>query len=194
MKQFLFIAVIVMTCGFLAACDTALNRNYVAKNTYDATDKLVSEAGRAVSRRTPLLVTTITDIDYMETSNTFGRTISEQIASRLVQNGYNVVETKLRDSLNVKRGIESPVEAGEYLTSRNVDVLKGEQQATAAVTGTYAIAGQQVIVTLKMLNTTNGKIISATDFSLPLDANTRRLINTGGIGGSSFYGTSMFYE
>ena len=183
-----------MFSGFLSACESTIDRNYVAKQTYVATDKLISGAGRSISQSTPMLVGTLNDIDYLEMSNTFGRLVSEQISGRLTQKGYNVTELKLRNSLNIKRGLDHPMEAGEFILSRDVQALKAEQQAAAAITGTYAIAGQQVIVNLKMLDVATGKIISATDYSIPLEANTRRLMDMSTPNGGDFYGTSMFYE
>lgn len=192
--KYIMLTAIVMFGGLLTACESTLDRNYIARHTYKATYDLVSDSYPVVTQQTPMLVTTVTDIDHMETSNTFGRLIAEQISSRLAQMGYNVTELKMRDSLNIKQGLDHPMDSGEFILSRDIEALQGEHQAAAIVAGTYAVAGQQVIVTLKLLDTATGKIVNATDYSLPLEANTRRLMSAGGMGAVNFYGTSMAYD
>lgn len=193
MKLYALIAITVFA-GVLTACESTLDRNYVAKMTYKATQDLLLDTSPVITQQTPMLVTTVTDVDNMETANTFGRVIAEQISSRLAQMGYNVTELKMRESLNIKQGLDNPMDSGEYILSRDIESLKGEHEAAAIVAGTYAVAGQQVIVSLKLLDVATGKIVNATDYFLPLDANTRRLLSAGGAGAVSFYGTSIAYE
>lgn len=158
--------------------------------TYDATDDLISDARRGISANTPILVGTLSDVDKLERSSTFGRMISEQISSRLSQRGFSVSELKMRNSVNIKEGLGDTNESGEYLFSRDVSAIGGEHAAAAAVTGTYAVAGKEILVNLKMIDVASGKLLSATDFTVPLDSNTRPLVKNDV---TSFYGTSMAY-
>jgi TolB-like protein len=173
------------------------NRNYtdnaLAAETYRAVDRVLTQA--KINPQTPLLVGTLNDIDTMETSNTFGRIVTEQVVSRLTQRGNNVTELKLRKSLNIKEGKSNWTEAGEYMMTRDLESLKGEHKAAAVMTGSYAIAGEEIMVNLKLLDVATGKVKGSTDYSVTLDANTRRLTTApNGLGGMTFYGTSMAYN
>ena len=167
--------------------------NRLAWETYRAVDRVLSQA-RSISRNTPLLVGTVNDIDYLETSVTFGRVLQEQISTRLTHRQYNVTELKLRTSLNIKQGLLNPEEAGEYMLSRDIQALRAEHRAAALITGTYAVAGEEVMVNLKLIDVATGKVIGATDYSVTLDRNTRRLVQSSGNKGMTFYGESMAYN
>jgi len=178
---------------YLANNDYTDNR--LAWETYRAADRMMNQSGK-VARNTPVLVGTINDIDYLETATTFGRVLQEQISTRLTQRGYNITELKLRNNLNIKQGLVNPVESGEFMLSRNLEALKGEHKAAAVITGTYTAAGEEVMVNLKLIDVATSKILGATDYSVTLDANTRRLIqnNTGSASGFTFYGESQAYN
>ena len=176
----------------LGACTAP--KNSLKYETYVATDFVLHQANY-IDSSTPILVGTITDIDMLETSSTLGRMISEQITARLTQQGYNVTELKMRTSLNIKDGRKNASESGEYMLSRDVDSIRAEQKAAIAITGTYAVAGQDVLVNLKLLDVATGKILGATDYTIRKDSNVARLIsnNRAVHSGESFYGTSMAY-
>lgn len=177
---------------YLANNDYTDNR--LAWETYRAADRMMNQSYK-VARNTPVLVGTVNDIDFLETSTTFGRVLQEQISTRLTQRGYNVTELKLRNSLNIKQGLINPLESGEYMLSRDLNSLKNEHKAAAVITGTYALAGEEVMVNLKLLDVASGKVLGATDYSVTLDSNTRRLVQgNGGSGGFSFYGSSQAYN
>lgn len=158
--------------------------------SYDATDDLISDARFGARGSMPILVGTLNDVDKLERSSTFGRIVAEQISARFAQRGYNVAELKMRNSVNIKQGLGDPNESGEFLLSRDIGAIGGEHQAAAAVTGTYAVAGREIMVNLKMIDVATGKVISATDYAVPLDSNIRGLI---GADSTSFYGSSMAY-
>jgi TolB-like protein len=179
----------------ISGCATYSQGDMIADRTYEATDSLVRSSGLTNDdKNKPLIVTTISDINLPETSNAFGRLVSEQIAGRLAQRGFHVTELKMRESLNIKRGLLNPSEAGEFLISRDVQALPGEQTAMAAIVGSYALSGSDVIVHLKMLNTVNGQILGSTDYSLPLDRDIKNLLRAYSTVDNDFFGTSMVYN
>ena len=180
------------TSSFYLA-DNDYTDNRMAWEVYRATDRMLNQSMR-VSKNTPILVGTINDVDYLETSTTMGRVIQEQVMTRLTQRAYNVTELKLRNSLNIKQGLLDPLEAGEFMLSRDIEALRAEHKAAALITGTYAIAGEEVMVNLKLIDVATAKINGATDFSITLDRNTRRLIQSTGNKGMTFYGESMAYN
>lgn len=178
--------------GMVAACATY--NDQLAQDTYRATDRVISQVGK-INPNTPLLVTTLSNIDNLETSATFGRIVAEQVSTRLAQRGYNVIELKMRNGLNIKQGLGNSAESGEHILTRDVNALKGEHKAAAVITGTYAIAGRSVLVNLKFLDVKSGRIMGSTDYTVPFDNNLQKLLRTSSNNGAiEFFGNSIAYQ
>ena len=137
-------------------------------SSYAAADALLLRAPLDV--RAPVLVATLVDLDHLEQSSRFGRVVSEQIASRLVQRGLPVPELRLRSRVAL-----SPRE-GQLLLSRELREVSAAHAAQAVVVGTYAVAGRQVYVSLKLVRPEGNTTIAAHDYALPLDEESRTLL------------------
>ncbi|WP_120498885.1 FlgO family outer membrane protein [Kiloniella sp. EL199] len=137
---------------------------------YRAADTLVMTSNQVLDQNASVLVASIVDIDALETSSTFGRTVSEQLSGRIAQLGYSVSEVKMRDSLAVR-----PRE-GELMLSRDLAFLAGRQNAQAVLTGTYSISEHSVFVNLRLLRAGDGRILSATDFRIEKDADIASML------------------
>jgi TolB-like protein len=133
----------------------------IAKRTYDAVDNLLEKSQVAVDRSKPILVASIVSVNNLEESSALGRLMTEQISGRIVQLGYTTIEPKLRNSLAVQ-GV------GELILSRDVKLLKSSYTAQAVVSGTYAVGVDQVHLNLKLIELTDGRILSAVDYVLPV--------------------------
>jgi TolB-like protein len=184
----------ILFLGLISACSaigtSPVGSSNIQSKTYSAVDRLLKQS--QINQNTPLLVGTLNDINTMETSSTLGRVISEQISGRLSQRKYNVTELKTRQSVNIKRGLDNAAESGEFLMSRDLQALSTEHKASKVITGTYAIAGKQIMVNLKMIDIATGKILGARDYELAIDSNTSKLIQNSG-DSLEFYGSSMAY-
>lgn len=134
---------------------------------YNATDALMSRAGKTVTKATPMLVGTIGDVNNVESSSTLGRTITEQVSARLAQKGYKIAELKLRQGISIQTGGLSPETSGEYLLSRDIRNISTEHKAAAAVTGTYSVGASNVLVNLRLIDIRTGNIITGYDYVLP---------------------------
>lgn len=172
--------------------EQALNKNLFTTTNYGAADELmrrfaamqkntkagqpvfasstVSAGAGQVESRLPLIVTTVVNIDQLEQSSTLGRLIAEQVASRLTQQGYGVVELKLRNSVYMRRN------EGEFLLTREVKEVAASHQSQAVVVGTYAESANLIHVTLKVVNPANSLVLAAHDYALPLDRQVRSLL------------------
>lgn len=198
-RTLIILALLALTPVVLSACrTTALPDKSLAVYNYDAVDSLLKRAGEQITPQTPLLVSTIGDVNNVETSSTLGRTISEQLSARLAQKGYTVAELKLRSGISIQTGGLSPETSGEYLLSRNVSDIAGQHKAAAALTGTYAVGAKNVMVSLRLLDIRSGTVITAYDYVLPKtpDVNAMLLSGTGNsasvLGGGFFQGVSNF--
>lgn len=167
----------------LSACDPnsglAFNTdvNYrMNTSTYGATDALLKQAETKLPTSVPLLVGTISDVNKLETTSPLGRTIAEQVSSRLVQKGYTVSDVRFRNAINVKQDSRDKNADGEYFLSRDTSVLKGEQEVGAAVTGTYTVASDEVMVNLRIIEASNSRVISSIDYRIPLTDDIRTML------------------
>ncbi len=173
--------VLVLGLG-VTACDpstglaTGEPYNYrMSYVTYRAADSLILQTKDKLPANVPLVVGTIADVNKLETSSPLGRAIAEQMGSRFVQRGYTVSDLRFRNAINVKDSYKNSAAAGEYVLSRDTSVLKGEQEVGAIITGTYAIANNQVLVNVRLIEASNSRILAATDFRLPMSSDIRAL-------------------
>lgn len=168
---------LTLALSFLAGCgDTPskpvlISSDRYIEMTYAATDQLISQL--SMNKAEPILVATLVNLDELESASRLGRSISEQVAARLTQKGYKVVEVKLRGTLYVKKA------EGEMLLSREVAQIGQAHRAPAVVVGTYAPATDFVAINLKVVSAESQLVLAAADYGLPLDANTRMLLSSG---------------
>ncbi|MBA4503525.1 FlgO family outer membrane protein [Marinobacterium marinum] len=118
----------------------------------------------------PVLAATFADIDDLQQSSTFGRTLSEQFTSALSANGLPVIEVKMRDSLFVKE------RTGELILSRKLHSLLQAHDAQAVLLGSYAIGGSNVYVNVRIVRTSDNIILGSHDFSLPLNRDIKAML------------------
>lgn len=159
----------------LAACATgptyqAAETSEFTQANYTAVDKLVTTTLVPIDKNVPMLIATVVNIDSLNRSSRFGRLISEQVASRLTQSGYNVVEMKLRNNVYIQEG------AGELLLSRDVRDLSKNYNAQVVVVGNYAVAAGYVYLTLKAVTVADNRIVGAVNYLLPLTENNKTLL------------------
>ena len=182
MKRILVWAAALQVALFLVAGSAAADGNAAARlleANYRAVDQLLASipSYRALDRRLPIIMSTVVNIDDLKGSR-FGRVLAEQIGTRMSQDGYTMVELKLRDKIFVQQG------EGELMLSREVKDLSTSQRAQAVVVGTYAESGGgvysgsrgYVFVTLKIVDVTDDLVLAAHDYILPLDGNVRSLL------------------
>jgi TolB-like protein len=171
MKKF----VALVSAFALTACATG--PSYQAAETSEFTDANYSAVGKLVvgtavpiDKNVPMLIATVVNIDSLNQSSRFGRLISEQIASRLTQLGYSVVEMKLRNNVYIREG------TGELLLSRDVRDLSKNYNAQVVVVGNYAVAAGYVYLTLKAVTAADNRVVAAINYQLPMTENNRALL------------------
>ncbi len=155
--------------------------------SYEAADKLAGQSLNVVTRETPIAVGTLSDINDIESSSALGRMIAEQVGARFVQLGYTVSEIKLRADINVQQPNDGTAGAGEYMTSRNREQLAAHTNARAVISGTYAVAGENILVNLRLIDVNTARILAAHDYSMPMNEDTRRLLDSDTSTGSGIF-------
>lgn len=145
----------------------AANNEFI-KSSRDAISKLVTELD--TSAFSPVLVATVVDVNDLRQAKPLGRTLSEQYASALATSGFAVKEMKLRGDVFVRET------TGELMLSREVQDIARVHNATTVLVGTYSVASQFTLVSLKLVSTSTGQIIRAHDYALPNNTDIRALL------------------
>ncbi|MBN1392066.1 MAG: hypothetical protein JW947_04605 [Sedimentisphaerales bacterium] len=140
---------------------------------YSAADSLLSRIPRELAKDAPVLVASFVDLDNLNESSTFGRVVSEQIASRFNQRGYATIEMKLRTDVFIREG------SGELLLSREVSAISDKHRAQAVVVGTYAVASQRVYLTARVINVSDGRVLSSYDYEIPITSDVFKMLLKG---------------
>ncbi len=143
------------------------NRN-VIDLAYEIAEDLEEQAFPPLVARhpdKPILTTTFVNGDNLKETSHFSRILQENIASRFVQIGYSVRETKLRNNLYIEEN------SGEIMLSRNLADIKPTQKAQAISLGTFALTGNVMYITAKLVAPDNANIISSVDYKIEMDEN-----------------------
>ncbi|MBF0153953.1 MAG: hypothetical protein HQL64_09470 [Magnetococcales bacterium] len=141
-------------------------------------DSLVGELRKnhpSFSRQKPILVASFVDRANVDSTSELGLMIADHVSSRLTQQGYAVVEPKLREDLSIR------VMEGEFVLSRDIDKLSAEYRAFAVVVGSYTRSRDTLDFTTRMVQVRNKQVLASIDAKMPLGTSSRDLlVETGG--------------
>lgn len=119
-----------------------------------------------------VLTASFVNLDDLSETSSFGRLVSEQIADGLAEREIAIVEMKLRSqAILVVNG------SGEFALNREALGHVGLDQAKAVLAGTYLVTKNQVIVSARIIRTSDKVVLAAHDYALPLDYNLRQLLD-----------------
>ena len=164
----------------LASCQTAPeprtaklidveDNDYLISKTYGAADKLVEQLEK-LDENDGFVVASFVDINSLDQSSSFGRISAEQVASRLAQHGFKILDVKLRkEDILIQSAEDSAGNPGEFLLSRDLKEGIGPQHdISAVVVGMYTTTryGRNTHVSVRALKVEDGTILAAHDFSL----------------------------
>lgn len=102
----------------------------------------------------PCVATTIVDIDNLERSNRFGRTLAENLGTEIFRQGGQVYELRSGNAFYIEPG------TGEMTLSRDVDNLAKDIKARAVLTGTYSMGANSISVNIRLINLQDKAILS----------------------------------
>jgi len=125
-------------------------------------------------RSAETVVSTVMNINNLEVSSPLGRLISEHLAHHLNLRGWSIVESKL-----VKELIFT--EENEFGMTRGDSRKPVAMRAQNVVTGTYAVTKDGILVTLKMIDTTSGKLVSSAQTRILRDKFSADLVLPGSV-------------
>jgi len=180
---------VILSAAAISACSTtpqsAAEPTYAqaAANPFRSTNYLATDGllksyqgpayasnKEATAAGAPFVVATLVNVDQLEQSSTLGRAISEQISSRLTQTGHKVIDLKVSNSVYMRKS------EGEFLLTREIREVAANYRAQAVIVGTYALSASFVHITLKLVDPSSSTILSAYDYSLPLDGEIKSML------------------
>ena len=143
--------------------------DYLITKTYSAADKLVEQLDK-LGAEDGFIVSSFVDINSLNQSSSFGRISAEQVASRLAQHGFKILDVKLRkEDILIQSAEGSNGNPGEFLLSRDLKEGIGPQHdVSAVVVGMYTTSryGRNTHVSVRAIKVEDGSILAAHDFSL----------------------------
>jgi TolB-like protein len=120
-----------------------------------------------------ILATSLVHLDTLEDTSAFGRLAGQQIASRIAQHGFMVLDVRLTSALSIGK-------EGEFMLSRDMGrLLAAEYNAHAVLVGTYAQSGSRIFVSTRVLRLTDGAVLAAYEYYLPLGGDVGPLMDSG---------------
>lgn len=120
----------------------------------------------------PVAVTTFVDIDDLYGASTFGRMISEQLMSELAMRGYNVVEIRHSEAMQILDG------QGEFGLSRDVNALRPYQDLSGIIVGTYVASPERIYVNARLINPSTSVVMSAGTVEMAKTSEISRMLRT----------------
>lgn len=161
-------AILAAGTGVLGGC---IAQTDLIKSSYQVADALTLQLDQPdQDMNYPVVVASFVNIDNLEQSSTFGRAIAEYVGSRFTQNGFKVVELKLRNTVYIKQN------SGEFLLSREIKNLSAEHEVKALVVGTYSLAEDIVYVAARVIDPSDATILATYDYSLKVGRNLTQML------------------
>ena len=142
----------------------------LVSQSYTAAEALLKQVPWLKDNRQPLLTGTFVNINSMEDSSAMGRIIAEQISSRFAQEGFTMIEMKLRRNVFIQQL------GGEFVLSREVMSLSQVHNAAAVIAGTYAVGRRNVYINARLVRAADNLVLAAYDYSMPLGPDAKALL------------------
>lgn len=141
--------------------------------SHQIADAMVAELRKnhpSFHKRRPLLMTTFVNLNRVDVSSELGLLMSDQVASRLTQQGYTIIETKMRDQLAIRHN------QGEFILSRDIDKLSQQYQAFGVVVGNYTETRDTVILSTRIIQVQDKMVLASVSAKIPKTRSTRDLL------------------
>lgn len=152
--------------------------------SYDATSELKDELCRKIPKGSLIVVSTLLNVKNFDETSSFGRIISDQIATDLHNSGYQIIGMDLPIDLFMMK------EGGNLQLSEEDKALLKHYNAAVLVGGVYAPGKQNAYVTLRAVNRFTKQVIASTDFSVALGPDVKTLLKTKDTGSTTPIGSA----
>lgn len=164
----------VLLSSFLSGCGIHhfldnRDADFVAKS-YAATDDLQEKIRYKIPKNSLIVVSTLLNVDNLNQTSSFGRIISDQIASAFSNLGYQVMGMEMPIDLFIMK------EGGRFHLSDETKAMLRHYHASTLVGGVYAPGKHTGYVSLRMVDISSKNIIATTDFSVPMGPDAKMMM------------------
>lgn len=115
-------------------------------------------------KRIPVIVTSFANLDNLSKTNSLGRLIAENLQHELQIRKWKVIDIRVTKNIYLN-------ENGEFILSRNINKLKNTKgfNIGGILTGTYSFLKDSIIINAKIIDLSNGLIVSSGQIILPIN-------------------------
>ena len=131
-------------------------------------DQLERNADRKTLSNT-FIVTSFGNLNKLSETSSFGRLVSENLIHELQVRKWQVFDIRLTKDIVVN-------ETGEFSLSRDIKKIRDIYKVGGIVTGTYAVAGNDIIVNARSMDINTGIVASSAQVRMPVDPFTDALL------------------
>ena len=117
------------------------------------------------------VVTSITNLNNLTETTSFGRLVSENLIHELQVRKWKVFEVRLTKDIIVNN-------TGEFSLSRDIQKIREVYKIGGIVAGTYSIAEGNIITNVRVVDINSGIIASSGQIRMPLDWFTESLLSS----------------
>ena len=110
-----------------------------------------------------IIVATPSDVSRLDSSTPLGRISGEQVASRLTQEGFHIIEVRQMDAFDYS------ATEGVFNLTQDATKVAASRSAWAVVCATYAPGRTGVLVSLRAIAAANSEVLASVDYILPRD-------------------------
>jgi TolB-like protein len=115
------------------------------------------------------VVTSITNLNNLSETTSFGRLLSENLIHELQVRKWKVFEVRLTKDIIVNN-------TGEFSLSRDIQKIRDLYKIGGIVAGTYSIAEGNIIINVRVVDINSGIIASSGQIRMPVDWFTESLL------------------
>lgn len=173
----------------LAGCSAALigqlplyeeESNLVAPN-HTAADVVAQQLKKRVHTGQPIIVQDFWDNHNPRRISALGRVIPEQISTRLIQLGYQIIQPRYtqQNNLPAQQGINDGSSSELFLAGQQQNlgnIKKYMDSPHIVLSGSYTKALDHVKVHARMTDSTSGIFVAAYDYEIPITRETEELM------------------
>lgn len=121
-----------------------------------------------------IILTSMVQLDNLQETSAFGRTLTESLSTTLFKYGFRVAEIRKAPSVFVRS------REGELVLSRDMAMLAESQAVHAIVAGTYSLTPTTVILNVRLLDASSQEVLSVAGMELQRTRNINYLLTERG--------------
>jgi TolB-like protein len=137
-----------------------VNTNHLINNTVNATitdlaKQLKKSAKLKKGDKGSIAVTTFVDLNLLEKTTYFGRSLAESMFNELFIRGFNVSDFRGKNAISINS-------KGEFYITRDIKNIKSQEISnTYVLVGTYTKIGRNILINVRIIDNNSGNLVAS---------------------------------